>query len=199
MTGLSSDTALATSSRADRLASQFSLGLARIGLAGIVVFAFLTIADVVGRELLSRPIRGFSDFAELLFIVSAAACFPAAALQRQHIAVRFIGEALPWRGREILDLLGHVVMLVVFVIIAWRLGAYALDTALKGQTTWILRWPVWPVWTLAALSLATTVPIQALITLQHLRRCFAPRGEDPAPAPPQSPNAASSSARKDID
>jgi TRAP-type C4-dicarboxylate transport system permease small subunit len=160
--------------------------LAILGLAALLVLSVLMIADISGRELFGRPISGFSDATDLIIIVAAAACFPASLANRQHIAVRFAGM-LHWRLREGLDLLGHLFMLLVFVVIAWQLGLYTLDVFSSGQTTWLLRVPVWPVWGTATVLLAVCVPVQLAQVVAILRRFLSPQPLDDAAADSSPP------------
>lgn len=147
--------------------------LAILGLAALLVLSVLMIADIAGRELFGRPISGFSDATDLIIIVAAAACFPASLANRQHIAVRFAGM-VHWRLREGLDLLGHLLMLLVFAVIAWQLGRYTLDVFSSGQTTWLLRVPVWPIWTAATVLFVVCVPVQMAQVADCLRRFLSP-------------------------
>lgn len=147
--------------------------LAILGLAALLVLSVLMIADIAGRELFGRPISGFSDATDLIIVVAAAACFPASLANRQHIAVRFAGMA-HWRLREALDLLGHLLVLLTFAVIAWQLGLYTLDVFSSGQTTWLLRLPVWPVWAIATVLFIVCVPVQLAQLAEYLRRFLSP-------------------------
>lgn len=148
-----------------------SRAFAILGLAVLVVLSVVMMADIAGRELFSAPIQGFSDVADLIVIIAAAACFPASLANNQHVAVRFAGMA-HWRVREGLDLLGHLIMLGVFVIIAWQLVVYTSDIYATGQTTWLLYIPVWPVWVLVSALFILCVPVQLSQVLYYLRRFF---------------------------
>lgn len=147
--------------------------IATLGLGTLVVLAVVMIADIAGRELFGKPIRGFSDVSDLMLVVAAAACFPAAIANRQHVAVRFLG-VLHWRLREGLDLLGHVVVFIVFCAIAWQLSRYAADVLETGETTWLLYLPVWPVWMTATVIFAICVPMQLLQVIATAARLFSP-------------------------
>lgn len=148
-----------------------SRAFAILGLAVLVVLSVVMMADIAGRELFSAPIQGFSDIADLIVIIAAAACFPASLANNQHVAVRFAGMS-HWRVREGLDFLGHLIMLGVFVTIAWQLTTYTMGIYATGQTTWLLYIPVWPVWVLVAVLFILCIPVQLAQTLYYLRRLF---------------------------
>lgn len=164
-----------------------SSSVATLGLAVLVVLSVVMMADIAGRELFSSPIQGFSDIADLIVVIAAAACFPASLANSQHVAVRFAGLA-HWRMREGLDLLGHSIMLAVLVAIAYQLAHYTVDIYGTGQTTWLLYIPVWPVWVLVTALFILCVPVQLAQVLYYLRRFFSPRPLEEKPlADEQSP------------
>jgi TRAP-type C4-dicarboxylate transport system permease small subunit len=147
--------------------------IAAIGLFALTMLAIVTMLDIAGRELFRIPINGFSDIADLIVVFAAASCFPISLIERHHVSVRFLGK-LGWRVREALDLLGHALMLGVFVLMAWQVAVYALEVYNNGQTTWLIRIPVWPVWFATAFMIAVCVPTQALIVVEQVRRAFSP-------------------------
>jgi TRAP-type C4-dicarboxylate transport system permease small subunit len=147
--------------------------IAAIGLLALTILAVVTMLDIAGRELFRVPINGFSDIADLIVVFAAASCFPISLIERHHVSVRFLGS-LNWRVREVLDLLGHALMLAVFVLMAWQVAVYALDVYNSGQTTWLIRIPVWPVWFATAAMIAVCIPAQALIVAEQVRRAFSP-------------------------
>ncbi len=147
--------------------------IAAIGLFGLTILALVTMIDIAGRELFKTPISGFSDIADFIVVFSAAACFPISLVERHHVAVRFLGQ-LHWRLREAFDLLGHSLLLVVFVAICWQLFVYSLEMVRSGQTTWLMGIPVWPLWVATTLVIGACVPVQAVILLEQAKRALSP-------------------------
>lgn len=158
--------------------SRLAALIAATGLLALTVLAIVTMLDIAGRELFRVPISGFSDIADLIVVFAAASCFPISLIERHHVTVRFLGK-LNWRLREVLDLLGHTLMLAVFVLICWQVVVYALDVYQSGQTTWLIRIPVWPLWFATAAVMAVCVPAQSLIVIGQIRRVLSrtPVGE----------------------
>jgi TRAP-type C4-dicarboxylate transport system permease small subunit len=147
--------------------------IAAIGLFALTVLAIVTMLDIAGRELFRVPISGFSDIADMIVVFAAASCLPISLIERHHVSVRFLGK-LNWRLREVLDLLGHTLMLAVFVLMCWQVAVYALDVYRSGQTTWLIRIPVWPLWFATAFVIAVCIPAQALIVAGQFRRALSP-------------------------
>ncbi|MDN2568509.1 TRAP transporter small permease [Aquibium sp. A9E412] len=152
---------------------RFAQLAAMLGLAALVILSVMMMLDIAGRELFGTPITGFSDISDLIIVIAAAACFPASLATNQHVAVRFAGLS-HWRVGALLDLLGHLVMLAVFVLIAWQLSIYTLDVFRSGQTTWLIYIPVWPVWTLTTALFVLCVPVQIASVVAALRALRAP-------------------------
>lgn len=148
---------------------RFAQFVATLGLAALVLLSIIMMVDIAGRELFRTPLAGFSDVSDLIIVIAAAACFPASLVSKQHVAVRFAGLA-HWRLREGLDLLGHLVMLGVFVLIAHQLWIYTVDCYATGQTTWLLYIPVWPVWALTTAMFVLCVPVQLSLVLTAMQR-----------------------------
>lgn len=160
--------------------------IAATGLLALTVLAIVTMLDIAGREMFRTPIGGFSDIADLIVVFAAASCFPISLIERHHVSVRFLGK-LNWRLREILDLLGHVLTLSVFTLIAWQVAVYAIDVYRSGQTTWLIRIPVWPLWFATGAIIALCVPAQAVIVAEQALRALSPV---PLPDPQGDPGEA---------
>lgn len=154
----------------DRMARLGTL-IAAAGLLALTVLAIVTILDIVGREMFRTPINGFSDIADLIVVFAAASCFPISLIEHHHVSVRFLGK-LNWRLREILDLLGHILTLGVFTLMAWQVSNYAIDVYQSGQTTWLIRLPVWPLWLAISAIITLCVPAQAIIAAEQALRAF---------------------------
>ena len=147
------------------LLSKLSKMVALTGLTGIVVLAVVSIADIIGREIFSVPVKGFSDILDLCVIFSAAACFPASMLARQHVSVTFVGAALPQPVGRILDILGHVIALGVMCLITWQITEHAISLMSTGEVTWLLGLAVWPVWTLVSVIFWIAAMAQFVVVL----------------------------------
>ena len=144
--------------------------IALCGLTAAVVQSLATVVDVIGRELFAAPILAISDLYDLVIVFAAAACFPASLIGRQQVAMRAVGSLLKQRGRDALDLLGHLATLVAFGFIAWQIALYTMGVWNSGQTTWLLRLPVWPIWVLTSLFMALAAVAQLAVCLEQARR-----------------------------
>ena len=166
--------------RLDAFVARSTRVLALVGLIGLLVQAGATIVDVAMRWAFSHPIAGLSAISELVIIFMVAACFPAALAGRHHIAIRFLGKAVPWRVAEALEVWGHLLVLGVVGVMGWQLVDYTWDLYATGQTTWLLLVPMWPSWSVATALIVLCVPVQAAVLLVHVQRMLAPAPPVPA-------------------
>ncbi len=148
--------------------------VAFIGLGGLIILSLVILLDIVGRELFSTPIPGFSDITGEFIIITAAACFPASFVDRSHVSVRFVGQTLNWRIRELLDLLGAVATFVILSLIVYQLYKYTGHVWTNKETTWLIGLPIWPVWLMVSILLSIAVIVQLLMTFLQLKRFFSP-------------------------
>jgi TRAP-type C4-dicarboxylate transport system permease small subunit len=101
--------------------------------AGARVLASNGIGPVPGDYEMVQDGTGFAIFAFL----------PWCQLNRGHATVDVFTSFLPdWTNRWI-DLVSELLMTIVIVLIAWRLGVGAMDKMRYGETTFILQYPVW--------------------------------------------------------
>lgn len=156
--------------RLEDFSKRWTRVIALIGLLGLLAQSIATILDIVLRAVFSMPIHGLSDLYELVIIFMVAASFPASLAGNHQITVRFGGKILPWRGREMLELLGHLLMLAVFVILGWQLVLHTQQLFATGQTTWLLGIPMGPSWAIATAMVVLCTPVQlGVVAIQFLR------------------------------
>lgn len=143
--------------------------IALIGLAGLLALAFATILDISMRWLFNSPITGVRDASSLFLAVIIVSCLPACIAERGNITIRFLGNTLGPRWRYSFEVFGHLVMLMVFIMMAWQLWRYAKDLALNRETTWVLGWSVAPWWRGVSILVALCVPIIVFIIIKMLK------------------------------
>ncbi|MDP6734941.1 MAG: TRAP transporter small permease [Nitrospinaceae bacterium] len=115
-----------------------------VGLAGLLVMAFLTCSDVVGAKLFQRPIFGAIDIVMLAQIVAISFAVASVLILGRHVQVEFFVSMLPKRVQAAIDIIVHIFGLALFVLIIWRLGilGYSFQTGGEGSAT--ARIPLYP-------------------------------------------------------
>ncbi len=158
-----------TLTRLEVLMTRVSRVIALIGLAGLIVLCFATIADVLMRWLFDAPITGVRDTYALFLGVIIASCFPLCKAERSNITIRFLGNALgnPWR--KAFELFGGLFTILIFSVIAWKTWDYANNLKLNNETTWMLGWPVAPWWRIIVGLIAFSVLVLIVVFLRDLK------------------------------
>lgn len=126
----------------------------RVAFAGVVAMlavAFVTTTDVLLRWLANAPIPGLNELVGMGMAVAVAATFPAGASQRVNLTIDLLQDRVSDRVLAWLKVAGSVALLVFYLLLAWRVGAYALQLQERAAETIFVRLPMAPfVWAIAA-------------------------------------------------
>ena len=137
----------------DRLGIYLTRRLAFGGVLVMLLIAGVTIIDVILRTVANAPIVAMNEITEVFFAVAVAACFPAGLTQRIHVTVDLLAKRYGPRLTAWLKVAGALLLLWLFSLIAWRLGAIAASLTETGETTIILQIPTWPfIWLVACFA-----------------------------------------------
>lgn len=123
----------------------FALLGAGVGL----IIAAVTVLSIVGRALLSQPIRGDVEITQIGIALCISLCLPWCQLKRGNIIVDFFTQGLSAPRQWLLDAAGALLMAVFYVLLGWRSAAGALAVNEAFETTMILGLPMW--WAYAGL------------------------------------------------
>ena len=160
----------------DRALKRFTRMIALIGLVGLLTLALATVLDVMLRWIFNSPIVGLNDTYSLFAALIIASCLPLCIYRRGTITIRFVGNIFGPRARNILDVFGGLVSLIIFSIMAWQLWRYTDQLARDGETTWVLNWPVSPWWRLVSILIIICVPVTLITVIQSAKSAI--REED---------------------
>ncbi len=166
----------------DRL-QQASVGLTRwVALAAvglILAGSALTVADVVLRSSIRKPIFGANDIVLLILVVAVTACFPHALAMREHMRIAAFGQAVGGRvGHWLCEIFSGVVVMLVFAGFTWQFARRAVKLTATLEETPLLALKIGPWWWAAAalLGLATLAQLfVVLVDVQSLATGKAPR------------------------
>jgi TRAP-type C4-dicarboxylate transport system permease small subunit len=119
------------------------------GFAFLCVFAMMLqiVGDVFGRYVLLAPIQGTMAIVSDWYMV-AAIFLPLAHVQRHkmHIAATFFTDRGSVRKKLIFEIVGCVVMLIIFLFFGWyTLQKAFLGFSVKESVEETFRIPIWPV------------------------------------------------------
>jgi C4-dicarboxylate transporter, DctM subunit len=126
----------------------------RVAFAGVVTMlavAFVTTADILLRWLANAPMHGLNEVVGMTIAVAVAATFPAGASQRVNLTIDLLQNRLGDRSLAWLKVGAGALLLVFYVLLAWRIGVYALKLQERAAETIFVRLPMAPfVWVIAA-------------------------------------------------
>ena len=133
----------------------------------ITCMLILTVADVGGRFLFSRPILGVYEL--LIILVPGLGFYSLAYLQRfqEQISVKFVIERLPLNLRNALDKVTLAISLFTMGILLVASASTAIKTWIFGEnTTGIVSYPLGPAMIVIPIS-ACLFCLRAIFQLIH--------------------------------
>jgi len=111
-----------------------------IGASSILMaMMVLTFADVVGRYVFNRPIRGGFEITELLLLVLIFAGLPLVSHAGEHVTLDFIDRLLGPRAQRFLDRAVQVLVAALMFFGAWQVWIKAGRISAYGDATDVLR------------------------------------------------------------
>lgn len=135
----------------------------------------LTTADVIGRYVFNRPLRGAFEITELMLLTLIFAGLPLASRAGEHVTLDFIDKLFGNEARRLLHRLIDLVCGGIILALAWRVWVKAGKIGTYGDTTEVLRVPVAPFVYFMAVMVAVT-------GIVHLARVVFP-GRDRSAVP----------------
>ncbi len=150
----------------ERTVTRITRFIALIGLAGLLALALATVLDVLLRWIFNSPMVGLRDTHSLFMALIIASCFPLCIYERGNITIRFLGNVLGPRGKDILDVFGNLVTLIIFSLMAWQFWLFTDQLAQDGENTWVLNWPVSPWWRVVTILIIICVPVTIAVVIQ---------------------------------
>lgn len=149
--------------------------LAGVVLAGIMM---VTVVDVFGRYVLSRPLPGSSEITEVMMAILIYAGLPVVSERNAHISVDLFGGGLSPAMARLRETIVRLLCALVLAVLAWRLWAYAEQIRAMKDVTEYLRLPQAPF----ASAMSVLAALAALFELYRAVRPVPSReafGNDP--------------------
>jgi TRAP-type C4-dicarboxylate transport system permease small subunit len=145
--------------------------------------AFLGVADIIGTQLLRRPIPGTVELTRGLMVFCIMLGVAQAEAEAKHIRVEVMIDLLPLRLRRYFNVLAPISMAILFGAIAWA-GWDMLRQSIVNREydEGLIRLALWPA-RLALAFGATLMAAQSLVNVRKvLRRTIdQPQGQPLAP------------------
>ncbi|GAA0709425.1 TRAP transporter small permease [Vreelandella titanicae] len=110
----------------------------------LLILTFLTLIDVVGRNIFNSPLAGATELTEYGLVGLTFLIYPVIALRQQHIVIDIFDSFVGRVGRIMQQLLAGIVGAVVFSLLSSRLWSQGDRLVEYGDVTPYLRLPVAP-------------------------------------------------------
>jgi len=115
----------------------------RLAAVSLAAMMLVTVADVVLRAAINKPIRGTLEIVELLLTCTFFLALPASFLREDHIVVDVVDGMAP-RWVPLLRRIAGVLAVLVMAAMAWQGGIAARDTLMFHDVTSDLALPrIW--------------------------------------------------------
>ena len=125
-----------------------------VAAACIFVLMFLGMAQVLGRQLLARPINGYIDFVELSMATFAFLGIAYCQRLGGHVRMEMFLKMTSGRVRWALEVFGTLIALFVIAVLIWYGFDHFLRAYRLGDSTIDAELPVWPSKLLVPVSFA---------------------------------------------
>ncbi len=148
-----------------------------VAACALVVMSLVTVADVLLRYLLNRPVRGSYDLVECALVVFVFHGIATVFLNRQNIVIDLIDGVASPGLRTALIRASDLLQIAVLVAFAWAMLTPARQAFDYGDRKLELGLPVYVIWIFALAGMAGTIvcAVGALVSTP-----IPPRGGGPA-------------------
>ena len=136
-----------------------------IACLALLAMLGLTVADVIGRYVISRPVKGVTELVQYTMVVVVFAALPLVTARRQHIAVGLFDKTFQGAAERVRAGLVAGISAAFLLGQTWLLFQHADGMREAADVIGALRLPVYPAgYIMAALSaLAAAVCLYALV------------------------------------
>jgi TRAP-type transport system small permease protein len=115
-----------------------------VGLVGMAIMGLTTLVDVIGSKVLQRPLPGSTEIVSVLQVATIAFGLAFSKVDGRHIRVDVFVNALPPRGRALLDAFGALLGLALFIALGWMMCEHGINLGDSGTKTLLLGIPLAP-------------------------------------------------------
>lgn len=142
-------------------------GLVAIGI--LFLMMLLTVADVVLRAALNKPIIGATEITEQMMVGIVFLGLGWCALQGKQIRVDLFASRYPPGKQRVIDLITYFVGLLMVAVICWRTLVTTLTVKDLGLTCAYIEVPKYPFYALAAFGWAVLFLAMASLFVKRIK------------------------------
>ena len=143
--------------------------IAVIGAICLMAMMLLTVADVLGRYIMTAPVPGSTEMTELLLAAVVFLGLPAASIDNDHIAVDVLTSRLEGMRARLMEVGISIVSASVLAVVAWRIWIVGDQIAGYSGTTPTLKLPLAPVAYGSAILCVVAAIVALALAVDHWR------------------------------
>jgi len=121
-------------------------------VAALLVMLFITIVDVIMRNIFNSPVVGAIEIARMMMICMCPS-FVAAMVNKRHISVGMFVDKLGRNGQIAFDTVSYLASSAICGFISYQGFVDMLRRITRGDVYTMLRIPVWPFMMLFAVAM----------------------------------------------
>lgn len=146
-----------------------------LAVIGMLTGAMVVVTDVLMRWLFNIAIVALNEVMAQVFAMAVAATLPAGAAGRVNLKVDLLGQAISPRIAHWLNVLGSLLLMFFFALLAWRIFTLGMRFHGQGRATQILNWPLAPTYFFVAAAMTAATIVQFGNFILDLMRPQPPR------------------------
>lgn len=131
---------------------RFNVATHYVSGVALVAILFLTVADIMGRSLFSRPVSGTVEMTGMILVVVVFLAVAHSEDMGDHITIDLIYERVGKGWKAFLDVFSDVFTIVVVALLSYQLYQFVLRNQRSGAETAVLDVPLWPFVAVAAVG-----------------------------------------------
>ncbi len=133
-----------TASKILNIFKRLSTYLAYIGALSLFAMMCLTVADVAGRYIFSKPILGAYELTEFMVLVLIFSFLAYTQAHKSHVAVDLFIVFFPKKFKVFIEIFNHLACLAIMILITWMGFEKALEMVGTGESSTNLALPSYP-------------------------------------------------------
>ena len=109
----------------------------------LILMAAMSLASIVGRTFLGKPILGDYELVQVLCAAAVSMALPYCQLARGHVIVDFFTTRVSKPVNRALDVAAGVLLAALAFVVAWRLWIGMVDLKRTGDASMLIGFPTW--------------------------------------------------------
>ncbi len=136
----------------------------------LILMAAMSLASIVGRTFLGKPILGDYELVQVLCAVAVSMSLPYCQIARGHVIVDFFTTRMSASVNRVLDVAAGLLLAGLAFVVAWRLAIGMVDLKRTGDASMLIGFPTWVAYAPMVLSFVLLGLAALFIARDDLRK-----------------------------